>query len=146
MIFPVNEHTLVSTVRKCSWEHQNSVPKSSENYQFNCSLEVLSFILGKTARKRGIYPVWSCPEWIFTRHHWVHELHKRFQGKRYSDCRDFCLSLLLTFKCMVLGTDRTSILIWLEENSIKHYFMACRIHTEERAHMNVKYISLEWFL
>lgn len=42
MIYPVNEHTLVSTDRKHSWGHQNSVPKSSENHKFNFPLEVLS--------------------------------------------------------------------------------------------------------
>lgn len=57
MIFPANEHTLISTVRKHSWEHKNSVPKSLDNHQFNCPWEALSFILGKPARKRSTYPV-----------------------------------------------------------------------------------------
>lgn len=98
MIFPVNEHTLISTVRKHSWKHKNSIPKSPENYQFKCPWEALSFILGKPARKRSTYPVWSCPEQIFTSHRclsaWTSL--KIWGVQRYCDCRCFCFSLLFT--------------------------------------------------
>lgn len=50
---------------------------------------------------------------------------------------------------MALGTAPTFVLIQLEENTVKkkkYFFMACRVCTEERAYMNVKYVSLQWDL
>lgn len=50
----------------------------------------------------------------------------------------FLLFIVAYSKVQLLGTDGTFVLTWTEKNSIKYYFVACRICTEERAYMNIK--------